>query len=58
VLPADFLPTATAMSRFRNVLVHEYAEVNLDLVYEILQKVGEIERFARYIADFVKGRPS
>ncbi|AKB80949.1 hypothetical protein MSBR3_0371 [Methanosarcina barkeri 3] len=39
---------------FRNVLVHMYAKVELDRLYENLQKGTEdMELFAEYIAQFL-----
>jgi len=56
VLPEAFVETAEAMARFRNVLVHGYAVIKLELVYENLQKMDDIRQFARYIVDFLQGR--
>ena len=38
---------------FRNILVHMYAEVDVEMVYEILQNnLGDFDEFAKYIARY------
>jgi len=54
VLPEDFVETAKAMARFRNVLVHEYIDLDLQLIYETLQRLEDIRKFAEYIVRFLK----
>jgi uncharacterized protein YutE (UPF0331/DUF86 family) len=35
----------------KNILVHMYAEVDVEMVYEILQNnLGDFDEFAKYIA--------
>lgn len=48
VVPPDFLPALRSMARFRNVLVHLYAEVDANTVYDLLQNnLADFDRFAQ-----------
>ena len=54
VLPEDFAQRLRKMAAFRNILVHEYLEIDDQLVYNILQTgLEDFELFARYIRDFI-----
>lgn len=54
VFPADFARTLVSMVWFRNVLVHVYAQVDVDRVYENLQTgLDDFGRFARHVLDFL-----
>lgn len=57
IIPNDFVPTLREMAGFRNMLVHLYWEVDVDKVYEILNKnLQDFEKFAAYIAKFLKNQ--
>lgn len=44
-----------AMVRFRNLLVHRYWEVQLDLVYDILhQHLGDVRQFATEVSEYIE----
>lgn len=47
ILPARFAAKIRGMAGFRNVLVHQYSEVNLRQVYDVLQ--NRLEDFVKYI---------
>jgi len=49
VFPAPFAQTLGRMARFRNVLVHAYAQVDLKRVHESL--MGQLDDFGRFAAD-------
>jgi uncharacterized protein YutE (UPF0331/DUF86 family) len=42
------------MKGFRNILVHKYAKVDDELVYENLQKLEDFEKFRKEILSFLK----
>ncbi|HDD46545.1 MAG TPA: DUF86 domain-containing protein [Candidatus Aenigmarchaeota archaeon] len=42
------------MKGFRNILVHRYAEIDDELVFENLKKIEDFERFEREIKMFLK----
>jgi len=55
VIPRDFAERFAEAAKFRNILVHMYAEVDVELVYEILQNnLGDFDEFAKYIARYLE----
>ena len=55
VIPERFADTMASMIGFRNLLVDDYATINLKLVYEFLQtKLTDFEEFIRYIVEWLK----
>ncbi|MEM3023130.1 MAG: DUF86 domain-containing protein [Candidatus Bathyarchaeia archaeon] len=56
VIPEVFAESVASMIGFRNLLVHDYALIDLDLVYEFIQRrVRDFEEFSRYIAECLEG---
>ncbi len=54
VIPKDFSQQILGMANFRNLLVHEYAEVDLEKVYDFLKnRLGDFETFARHIRRYL-----
>ncbi len=54
ILPPTFVQKVVGMAGFRNVLVHEYLQVDLKEVYQILQNgLDDFRSFAGYIIDFL-----
>lgn len=54
VLPRPFAERIAAMAGFRNVLVHEYIDVDLAEVHRVLtQNLGDFEEFVSYIHDYL-----
>lgn len=54
VLPKDFARQILEMAGFRNLLVHEYAEVDVRKVYAFLQhRLGDFDEFARHIRRYL-----
>ena len=50
VLPANFGDRFRRIAGFRNVLVHGYLDVDLDLVTQILsERLDDFEEFARHV---------
>lgn len=55
-LPADFGERFRRVAGFRNVLVHGYLEVDLDLVADILnEQLAEFDAFARHVESWLAG---
>jgi uncharacterized protein YutE (UPF0331/DUF86 family) len=51
IIPKIFAEKIALMIGFRNLLVHDYASINLNLVYEFLQtRPLDFEAFTKYIA--------
>lgn len=54
VLPKEFAKDFSSVAKFRNILVHEYININRHIVYQFLQnKLDDFERFMVTIARFV-----
>jgi uncharacterized protein YutE (UPF0331/DUF86 family) len=52
--PHDFASRLIQMSRFRNILVHVYQQVDIDRVYSHLQTgLDDFGQFARLVVDFL-----
>ncbi|RME61324.1 MAG: DUF86 domain-containing protein, partial [Caldilineae bacterium] len=50
VLPTELALQLVNMAKFRNVLVHMYLEVDLDLLYRYLQQnLADLELFVRHV---------
>lgn len=54
IIPKTFAETMASMIGFRNLLVHDYASINLNLVHEFLQtKLPDFNAFIKYIAKWL-----
>lgn len=50
VLPESVLPALQKMAQFRNLLVHDYARLDPEILYTIIKKnLGDIENFAAQV---------
>ena len=56
VFSADFATTLIQMVRFRNILVHAYAHVDVDRVHSNLAKLDDFAQFAQCILKFFEGQ--
>lgn len=55
IIPRDFCQKLEGMAGFRNILVHEYLTVDLQIVYEVLQsRLSDFQTFAEYICAFLR----
>lgn len=55
VFPAAFAARFRGVAGFRDVLVHGYLEVDLDLVQQtVAGRLDEFERFATFVEDFLE----
>lgn len=54
IIPSEFAVNIKGMIGLRNLLVHRYGEVNVEIVYKILQnKMYDFERFIGYIQSYI-----
>lgn len=54
VIPPEFAQTIRGMAGFRNILVHEYAAVDIEKVYYILQhRLDDFRSYAKYIDKYL-----
>jgi len=55
ILPERFAERFAEAAKFRNILVHMYADVDVKKVYEILQNnLEDFDEFAKYIARYLE----
>jgi uncharacterized protein YutE (UPF0331/DUF86 family) len=55
IIPRSFVDTVASMIGFRNLLVHDYASINLDLVYSFLQtRLRDFKSFMVFIASWLE----
>ncbi|MEK7553284.1 MAG: HepT-like ribonuclease domain-containing protein [Patescibacteria group bacterium] len=55
IVPKEFSQENIDMTKFRNLIVHQYGEVDMKEVYQHLQKAPDIFRqFAKYYLEFLK----
>ena len=54
ILPAAFVKTIRGMVGVRNILVHEYAAVDLGKIHDIVQKrLDDFRKFANHIDQYL-----
>jgi uncharacterized protein YutE (UPF0331/DUF86 family) len=54
IIPDEFAYYFSPVAGFRNILVHEYAKIDLSEVHRHLQKdLGDFEKFSKYIIDYL-----
>ena len=53
ILPYDFAKIFASIAGFRNILIHEYLEIDWDEVYENLQNIGQFYEFMDYIKKWI-----
>jgi len=49
ILPYDFAQKFAPIAGFRNILIHEYLDINWDEVYKNLQKMDQFYKFMDYV---------
>ena len=55
ILNKDLFETMEKMAKFRNIVVHQYEEIDAEIVVLILKKyLGDFERFKEAILDYLK----
>jgi len=54
IIPEDYGRIFKKIIAFRNIIVHEYLEVDLKIVYQNLNKLNELREFAHYIENFLE----
>jgi uncharacterized protein YutE (UPF0331/DUF86 family) len=57
ILPPQFAADIQGMAGFRNILVHRYAEVDLQKVYDVLQnRLDDFTKYIGYIQSYFSSR--
>lgn len=58
ILPPDFVTRVRGMPGFRNILVHEYLAVDLEVVWTMLHEgPAQFEEFIQHVAKHVRDAP-
>ncbi len=58
VLPKELAEKLAPLAGFRNILVHEYLDVDWDEVYANLQELGDLYRFMEHVKAWLSQRSS
>ena len=54
IIPSEALPRLTAMTSFRNLIVHDYARIDDAVVYDILRnRLNDLCAFAQAVVDYL-----
>ena len=56
VLPPEFAFRLAPLAGFRNILVHEYVQIEWDEVYRNLHHLDDLERFAELVRAWMRER--
>lgn len=56
ILPMDFAKNMAPLAGFRNILIHEYLNIDWSEVYKNLQGIGDLYSFANHIKKWIKKR--
>ncbi|MCS7279267.1 MAG: DUF86 domain-containing protein [Thermodesulfobacteriaceae bacterium] len=54
VISKEYAEIFKKIIAFRNILVHEYLELDLELVYDRLKNLEDIKRFANFVEEFLE----
>lgn len=54
IIPIDYAQNLRKIIAFRNILVHEYVDLDLKEVYKNLQNLEDLRKFAKYILNFIE----
>ncbi len=56
VIPSDFADRIRGIAGFRNILVHEYTEIDYELLYDFLEhRLDDLREFARHLSIYMDG---
>ncbi len=57
VIPRDFSTQLAQMAGFRNILVHQYSELDLNKLLDFLKtKLEDLEQFSDYVKEYLKSK--
>ena len=58
IIPLDFARHLAPLAGFRNILVHDYMDLDWDEVYNNLHQLDDIAQFMDYVKNWMKNRNS
>lgn len=53
IIPSKFAENLAPIAGFRNLLVHQYLEIDQEEVYRYLQNLDQLHQFMNYIRDWL-----
>jgi len=56
ILPFEFAQRIAPLGGFRNILVHEYLSIEWNIVYDNLQHLDDLARFADFVRQWLRDR--
>ena len=56
ILPYDFARKFAPIAGFRNILIHEYLDIDWDEVYKNLERINQFYKFMDYIKKWLSQR--
>jgi len=56
ILPPDFARHLAPLAGFRNILIHEYLEIDWDEVYQNLQELKDLYSFLDHVREWMKSK--
>jgi len=56
IIPYDFAREFAPIAGFRNILIHEYLDIDWDEVYKNLQKLNQFYKFMDYVKQWLSQR--
>ena len=54
VILQEFKETFKKMIAFRNIIVHEYLELDLEVVYRALNRLNDFRKYMSFIENFLE----
>ena len=58
ILPLKFVKKLAPIAGFRNILVHDYLDINWDEVYSNLNQLNDLSKFMKQIKAWMKTKVS
>jgi len=57
VIPAEFAESIKSMAGLRNILVHEYTEIDMEKLADLLNnRLGDFSKFAVYVMNYLENK--
>jgi uncharacterized protein YutE (UPF0331/DUF86 family) len=56
IVPLDFAQKLAPIAGFRNILVHDYMDINWDEVYNNLQQLDDLSQFMNHVRKWMKSQ--
>jgi len=58
ILPSDFAQKLAPIAEFRNILVHDYLEIDWEEVNSNLQHIGDLETYMQHVKSWMREKGS